>query len=303
MVSENLQKEIEEFAEDRKSLVSERVNLKKQMREHASKINEFVLENLVKEIKEFKSERAAFRRDVAKLESFVVKNLSKELVEFASDKKELVNARVRLVAEAKDQLNTVKKQFITKAATVVEKAVTEGLRKELSQLKEDVEVARKNNFGQRIFEAFSREFKSSHYNETAEINKLRGKLNKAIQVVESAKKAAGAQKQLAESTKKELVAIKESAARAEIMGKLLGPLGNKQRAIMEDLLKTAPTSKLNESFDKYLSSVLNESAPAKAASKQSLMEGRKEVTGDKPVQNERPAVELVDLRVLAGLSK
>jgi hypothetical protein len=303
MVSENLQKEIEEFAEDRKSLVGERVNLKSQMREHASKINKFVLEALAKEVKEFKAERDAFRRDVAKLEGFVVKNLSKELVEFTQDKKELVNARVRLVAEAKEQLNAVKKQFVSRAAAAVDKAVTEGLKKELTQLKEDVESARKNNFGQRIFEAFSREFKSSHYNETAEIKILRGKLTKAVRVVESAKKAADAQKQIAESTKKQLVMIKESAARAEIMGKLLSPLGNKQRAIMEDLLKTAPTGRLNESFDKYLPSVLNEYAPTKSTDKRSLMEGRKEVTGDKPVQNERPAVEIVDLRILAGLSK
>ena len=50
MVSDNLKKEIVEFAEDRKALVSERVQLKKQMREHAKKINKFVLENLAKEI-------------------------------------------------------------------------------------------------------------------------------------------------------------------------------------------------------------------------------------------------------------
>lgn len=301
MVSENLKKEIEEFAEDRKNLVSERVALKKQMKEHASKINKFVLESLAKEIKEFKAERAAFRSDVAKLESFVVKNLSKEIVEFAGDKKELVNARVRLVAEAKDQLNAVKKQFISKAASTVEKAVTEGLKKELSQLKEDVEVARKNNFGQRIFEAFSKEFASSHYSETVEIKDLRGKLEKAMEVMESAKKAVGAQKALAESKTRELAALKESAERATVMNDMLAPLGKKHRAIMEDLLRTVPTVKLNESFDKYLPSVLNESVPIKTPSKQALMEGRKEVTGDKPVQNERPAAEIIDLRKLAGL--
>jgi len=301
MVSENLQKEIGEFAEDRKALVSERVKLKKQMREHASKINKFVLENLAKEIKEFKAERAAFRSDVAKLESFIVKNLSKEIVEFAQDKRDLVETRVRLVAEAKDKLNTVKKQFVSKAASAVEQAVTEGLKRELSQLKEDVEAARKNSFGQRIFEAFAKEFSGSHYSETAEIRKLRGKLQQAITVVESAKKTVDAQKKLVEEKDQQLVSIKESSVRATTMGELLTPLGKKQRAIMEDLLRTVPNTKLKESFNKYLPSVLNESAPSAVAGKQTLLETRKEVTGDKPVKDERPAAEIFDLRKLAGL--
>jgi len=301
MVSDNLKKEIVEFAEDRKALVSERVQLKKQMREHAKKINKFVLENLAKEVKEFKAERAAFRSDVAKLEGFVVKNLSKEIVEFAQDKTELVNAKVRLVAEAKDQLTAVKKQFISKAAATVEQAVTEGLKRELGQLKEDVEAARKNSFGQRIFEAFAREFAGSHYSETAEIKNLRGQLEKAVSVVESAKKAVNAQKKLIENRDQQLVAIKDSATRAAAMIEMLAPLGKKQRAIMEDLLRTVPNTKLKESFNKYLPSVLNESVPAKVAGKTTLVESRKEVTGDKPVKDERPAAEIFDLRKLAGL--
>lgn len=301
MVSESLQKELAEFAEDRNSLVAERVQLKKQMSEHAEKIKQFILENLAKELKEFKAERDAFRRDVAKLESFVVKNLSKEIVEFAQDKRELVEAKVRLVAEAKGQLAAVKKQFVSRAAGAVEKTVTEGLKRELSQLKEDVEIARKNNFGQRIFEAFSKEFAGSHYSETAEIRSLRGKLEKAMDIVETAKKAVGAQKQLAESRQRELTAIKEAAERADVMSKLLEPLSKKQRAIMEDLLRTASNARLKESFDKYLPSVLNENAPVRNAEKSVLVEARKEVTGDKPVKDERPVAEIVDLRKLAGL--
>lgn len=302
MVSENLQKELNEFAEDRKALISERVQYKKQTKEHAAKLQQFVLENLAKELKEFKAERDAFRKDVAKLESFVVKNLSKEIMEFAEDKKELVNAKVRLVAEAKSQLNAVKKQFVSRAAAAVETAVTEGLKTELSQLKEDIEVARKNNFGQRLFEAFSKEFASSHYSETAEIRKMRGKLLQAVSVMENLKKQADTAAQLVESKQKMINEMRDSSVRSEVMGGLLEPLGKKPRAIMEDLLRTVPTAKLRESFDKYLPSVLNEGTPS-APVKKALVESRKEVTGDKPVQNERPAAEIFDLRKLAGLSK
>ena len=300
MVSENLQKELGEFAEDRKALISERIQYKKQTKEHAAKLQQFVLENLAKELKEFKAERDAFRKDVAKLESFVVKNLSKEIMEFSEDKKELVNAKVRLVAEAKDQLNAVKKQFVSRAAAAVETAVTEGLKKELVQLKEDIEVARKNNFGQRLFEAFSKEFASSHYSETTEIRALRGKLMQAVKVMENLKKQSDAAAQLVESKQKMINEMRDSSVRSEVMSELFAPLGKKPRAIMEDLLRTVPTAKLRESFDKYLPSVLNDGTQSAPVKKQ-LVESRKEVTGDKPVQNDRPAAEIFDLRKLAGL--
>lgn len=301
MVSDNLKNEIAEFAEDRKNLVAERVKIKKQMQEHAEKINQFVSEQLAKEVKELKAERAAFRNDVVKLEGFVVKNLTKEITEFAQDKKELVESKVRLVAESKEEINKLKQQFIKRAASAVDHAVTEGLKKELSQLKEDVDAARKNHFGQRIFEAFAKEFSGSHYNRTAEIRKLESRLEKAIQIAESAKAIAQEQRTLVESKAQEISKLKDSSVRANVMGELLAPLGKKPRAIMEDLLRTVPTVKLNESFEKYLPSVLNESTPVQATSKQKLVETRKEVTGDKPVKDERPAAEIIDLRKLAGL--
>jgi hypothetical protein len=300
MVSDNLKKEIVEFVEDRKNLVAERVKLKKQMKEHAEKINQFVLEQLAKEMKEFKAERAAFRNDVVKLESFVVKNLSKEIVEFAQDKKELVEAKVKLIAESKEQINTLKQAFIKKAAVAVDRAVTEGLKRELNQLKEDVDAARKNHFGQRIFEAFAKEFAGSHYSETGEIRNLRSTLQKAIGIAESAAGVVREQKKLVEIKQKEISTLKNTSAREKVMGELLAPLGKRPRAIMEDLLRTVPTVKLNESFEKYLPSVLNESAPT-AAAKRTLVETRKEVTGDKPVKDGRPAAEIFDLRKLAGL--
>jgi hypothetical protein len=82
---------------------------------------------------------------------------------------------------------------------------------------------------------------------------------------------------------------------------LLGSLGKKPKAIMEDLLKNTPNSKLKESFNKYLPAVLNNDAKTFAAvQKETLVETRKEFTGDKPVYDDQIA-EIVDIRKLAGL--
>jgi hypothetical protein len=39
-------------------------------------------------------------------------------------------------------------------------------------LKEDIDLARKNDFGRKIFEAFSSEYLNSHLNEKSETSKL-----------------------------------------------------------------------------------------------------------------------------------
>ena len=46
------------------------------------------------------------------------------------------------------------------------------LSEEIGQLREDIETARKNDFGRRLFEAFSTEYMNSYLNEKSETSKL-----------------------------------------------------------------------------------------------------------------------------------
>ena len=84
-------------------------------------------------------------------------------------------------------------------------------------------------------------------------------------------------KKLLESKKTEVANLRESQSRNKIMGELLAPLSAEQREIMCELMASVKTSKLNESFEKYLPAVIAGKAPQK---KQSLMEA-KAITGNK----------------------
>jgi hypothetical protein len=302
MVSESLEKELTSVNEERAALVAERHAVKESLKEHAKKLEHFTLGALAGEIKEFKTDRDAYRSDMIKLENFVVKALGRELAEFATDKREVVEAKVKLVAEAKDQIAQLKQAFIKKAAGSVEKVVTESLKKELTQLKEDVEAARQADFGKRLFEAFAREFAGSHYSETAEIQKLLAQLAESKKALDEAKALVESKDAEVAAKAVEVQTIRESAERAEIMGELLGSLGKKPKAIMEDLLKNTPNGKLKESFNKYLPAVLNNDAKAVSeVQKSTLVESKKEFTGNKqPVQEDQTA-EIIDIRKLAGL--
>jgi hypothetical protein len=300
MLADRLQAELGELAEDRQGLIEARARYHQKMKEDATAMESFVLQNLKKELAELHEDRKSVAGNVAKLESFIVDALAKEIAEFHADKKDLAETKVRLVRESKAKFESVKKEFIARSAKIIEETVSKGLKSEMTQLREDIEAARKNDFGRRIFESFASEYAASHLNEKSETAKLlKNVALKDAELEEAAKVVADAQK-LVESKERELRILKESAQRKEVMSELLGPLSGDKRTVMSELLESVQTEKLRAAFDKYLPAVMNGSgAPAKKA----LTEA-KEITGNKQAQQisgEEKTAEIFDIRRLAGL--
>jgi hypothetical protein len=301
MLADRLQAELGELAEDRQGLIEARAKYHKKMKDDAKAMEAFVLNNLKKEIAELHEDRKAVAGNVGKLESFIVDALAKEIAEFHADKKDLAETKVKLVRESKVKFEAVKKDFVARSAKIIEETVAKGLRSEMTQLKEDIDRARKNDFGRRIFESFASEYAASHLNEKSETAKLlKVVATKEAELEEAAKIVAETQK-LVESREQELRIAKDLASRKEIMGELLGPLAGEKRDVMGNLLESVQTDKLRAAFDKYLPAVMNGStAPAKKA----LTEG-KEITGDKiqaqSISGEEKTAEIFDIRRLAGL--
>jgi hypothetical protein len=300
MLTDRLQAELGELAEDRQGLIEARAKYAKKMKDNSKAMESFVLQNLKKELAELHEDRKAVAGNVAKLESFIVDALAKEIAEFHSDKKDLAETKVRLVRESKAKFEAVKKEFISKSATIIEETVAKGLKSEMTQLKEDIAAARRNDFGRRIFESFASEFAASHLNEKSETAKLlKAVATKQAELEEAAKIVAETQK-LVESKEAELRIARDMSQRKEVMSELLGPLGGDKKSVMGELLESVQTEKLRAAFDKYLPAVMNGGTPAKKA----LTEG-KEITGDKvqaqQFSSEEKTAEIFDIRRLAGL--
>ena len=301
MLTDRLQAELAELAEDRQGLIAAKARYAEKMTQDSSAMESFVLNNLRKEIAELHEDRKAVAGNVAKLESFIVDALAKEIAEFHSDKKDLAETKVKLVRESKAKFETIKKEFIARSAQIVEETVSKGLRSEMTQLREDIEAARKNDFGRRIFESFASEYAASHLNEKSETAKLLKVVAQKDQELEEAAKIVADSQKLVESRESDLRIVRNQMARKEVMSELLGPLSGDKRTVMKELLESVQTEKLRTAFDKYLPSVMNGSgAPAKKA----LTEG-KEITGDKQAQSvggtEEKTAEIFDIRRLAGL--
>jgi hypothetical protein len=302
MLNEKLAEEMAELHEDRKQLAEAKARYAVAMRENANLLKNFVMESLRKEVSELHEDQKAVASKFSTLEEFVVEQLAKEIAEFQEDKKDLAETKVRLVREAKAHLNKVRSNFIERSARLVSETVDKGLKSEISQLKEDIDLARKNDFGRKIFEAFASEYLTSHLNENSEAKKLLKVLDLKDRQLAEAKAFAVKAKQLAEAKNTEIKRLAENAKREKVMNELIAPLGKDQRDIMTDLLESVQTDRLRSAFDKYLPAVIDGNTPAK---KKAVLAEAKEVTGNREKsQTTNSSIaggDVIDIKRLAGL--
>jgi hypothetical protein len=303
MLSERLDAEINEFAEDRKQLAEAKAKFAVAQRENADLLKGFVMESLKKEVSELHEDQKAVSEKFSMLENFIVDALAKEIAEFHEDKKDLAETKVKLIREAKNKFAEVKKDFIAKSANKVSSIVERTLKGEIGALKEDIEEARKNDFGRKMFEAFSSEYATSHLNEKSEVAKLMNVVAvKDKQLVEARTFAIKA-KNLAEAKAKEVKRMALIAERKDTIDELLTPLNKGQKEIMTDLLESVQTNRLQSAFDKYLPAVIDGKTPAKQ--KAVITEGT-EITGNRNqnnnVSSKAEADNVIDIRRLAGLN-
>lgn len=305
MVTEKLNEEISEFAEDRKQLAEARAKYAVAMRENAGLLKGFVFDQLKKEVGELHEDQKLMSNKFGKLEEFVVEALAKEIAEFHEDKKDLAETKVKLVREAKAHLTKVRKSFVEKSAKIVSEGVSKKLTSEITQLKEDIDLARRNDFGRKIFETFAGEYANSYLNEKSETSKLMKVVALKDKAIEEAKVEAVKVKKIVESKDSEIAKISDAAKRKEVMHELTGPLSKDQREIMVDLLENVATDKLKGSFDKYIPAVIDGKTPAKKKARLTESEATA-ITGNKKsnvssVSDDASTNNIVDIRRLAGL--
>ena len=187
--------------------------------------------------------------------------------------------------------------------------------KEILTLREDIQKAKENEFGRKIFETFASEFMSSTLSESTQV----GQLAKEILVLkqnisETSEKLTAKNKELQEA-KRDIRITKDLSQRKDIMNELLQPLNKNHRDIMHSLLETVKTPHLKGQFKKYLPTVINEEEKPVTKKTQKLTESRshlREINGNQgktSIQTETGGSnandsqnELEQMRKLAGLN-
>jgi len=219
-----------------------------------------------------------------------------------------VEQKVKMVKEGKKQLAEAKIDFIKKAANKVEGVVNSVMTNEVKSFRDDITNARENDFGRRIFEAFANEYGVSYLNEAKEIKKIQKQVAQLENQLNESKQEIVQKEEATKLVESKLRVSEDRFERKEQLNELMAPLGKEKKEIMSDLLESVKTEKLEESFNKYLPSVLDGEAPRvkKTLSESSVSEH----TGDKAVSigadaNDN-ADDIVDIDMickLAGRSK
>jgi len=300
MVTEGLAAEIAQVAAEKQNLAEDRVRFQSKMKESSTKFNNFMVTKLAEEIGELRKDRKMHSEGLEKLESFMVHALAHEIQEFAADKRDVVETKVRLVREARSKLESLKARFIKESAQKMSQAVSQHLKTELSQLQEDIQVARENNFGRRIFEAYASEFGATHLNEKAEVRKLYSALSKKDAQLSEAIRLVQRSKVVVESKEREIRMMNESNERDSTLEMLLAPLNRDKQEVMRNLLESVQTPRLKNAFEKYLPAVL-EDRSVKAS--KVITESVSVSTGDKsvPSSQQEDRSNVFNLKRLAGL--
>lgn len=170
------------------------------------------------------------------------------------------------VVEAKAQMGNELKSDLGELVEKLDAFLEIRLAAEVEELREDIEAARKVEFGRKVFEAFANEY-ASHY---ADDESLEGTLR------ETEERLADATAALEESERK--LAKRE---REQKLDEVLAPLQGRQREVMEAILRNVATEQLDEGYKTFIGRVLRESVEEASEKEDTVLaEGTSEDEGE-----------------------
>lgn len=326
VIIEGLTSKLSEISEEKKALEKSKIDSakkeakiksakKEKMKEDIQKLNTFVIEKLSKELKKVKDKESDLEKEkeevketarkntiaanevmaerIKTLEKFILEQLKEEITEYKEEKDSLAKLRVKMVKESKEHLNTIRKEFVSRSAGLLEEHITSRLEQEITELKESIRESRENEFGRVIFEKFKDTFMQSFLAEGTEIRKMEKQLEAVKNELTEAKKEASAIKKLQESAEIRLKSSEERILRGKLMEKLLRPLNKDKRDIMEGLLSTVKTTEIEKNFYKYLT-VLNEEKTPRVNTKVLTETKNKRVSPVQVTGNKTTILESID---------
>ena len=196
---------------------------------------------------QFAADREALIEAIdTKVEEMLQENLTELADDIANFRDLEVEFAAKLVEEKAVLAEAVERdltQLIERLDTFLELRISD----EMEELKESIEEVKKVNLGRRIFETFKDEFEQFSNAENG-LAELQAKLDEANAAI------ANRDAQLVEA-KKEI----EATTRKETLENVLSSLQGRPREIMEAILSSFPTEKLQETYDKFINRVLHES--------------------------------------------
>jgi len=253
-----------------------------------------VREEVTLEVRNEIAEQWSTERDalVENVESFVQKKLDEEITELKADIERFRDLEAEYAEKIVEEKHSMAEQLSTELESLIDKmdAFFElRLSEEFSELREDLEVVKQNEFGRRIFEAFATEFNKSYVDEDS----VQAQLVATVAKLEDAEK-----------TIDSLEEAQAKMVREAKLEKILAPLNGKKREQMLFVLDKVETSRLEEAYNHFIGRVLKEETSTSPGAADTQVTESVVVTGNE--STETPAKQAPDkyasLKKLAGIA-
>ena len=256
-----------------------------------------VKEEVTLEVRSELAEQWATERDalIENVDQFVTKKLEEELVELKADVERFRDLEAEYAEKIVEEKHAMADQLAEELDSLIDKIDSFfefRLAEEFTELKEDLEIVKQNQFGRKIFEAFATEFNLSHIDEDS----IQSKLQAAVAKLEDANKAIAT-----------LEGANAKMVRESKLEKILAPLAGKKREQMAFVLQNIETSRLEEAYNHFIGRVLKEEAQPSKAAESTLNESASNVvvTGEESAPaaqtTQANADKYSQLRKLAGI--
>ncbi len=147
------------------------------------------------------------------------------------------------IVEAKEQLVVESKQDLVSLVRKIDSFLDVAVQGEFTELREQLNEAQQFAWGRKLFEGFKQEFEQMYLHETG-VAKRVDVLSQQLKTVQAENKTL--QESLARTT------------RDQTLTSILQPLQGRARQVMETILTTVPTNRLQETYNQFVGRVLTE---------------------------------------------
>lgn len=256
--------------------------------DYIQKATKFLNETLKSEVSELRNDKKQLGESLEKFGKFISDQISIYAKEHKQEMDKLDNLRVRLVKEHNEKLAETKKKFFAEAAGKMEKFTNAVIARELKEYRQDIAESRKKSFGAKLFEAFAKEYAIKFFNEDKVVKSMLESVKANQNKLIATNKALEKQLKESKDANAKATKINERLMRDKIISENVSILAKDKQDMIKNLIKDVPTEKLQESINKYLPMILNDSAKTQInTNSRMLKEGRKAtfLTGETKKRN------------------
>ncbi len=258
-----IKESIEEECDDLNKEKEELKEKSEKCDESLVKFQKMIAEQLAKEVVGIRKERAQINEKLASFDKFIKESISEYANSLNEEKQKYIKSTAEVIENGLKMQESAKSAFIKTAVKTAADMIYENMSEEIASLKKDIKEAQQNEFGKRIFEQFSGEFKAIFLNENKEIQKIKAEKAELESKIKKADRLLESKNLQVSALKDEIEVQKELRKRDSIIAEASKGLSSNKQEVLKRMVESVPTERLEKTISEYIPSVLGQTTTKK----------------------------------------